>query len=119
MRIWRGKWISLGFLCGFLLLFSGSPALAVYVNALYKEHCIKCHGEEGKGDGPTMKKQKGKAIDWTDKAEMAKLADQDLFEIIWQGGKGVGKSKIMPGYKTKLTEEEAKALVPFSRSFAK
>ncbi len=119
MRSWWGRLIGLGFLLCLILPFSVSPALAVDANAIYKQHCLKCHGEEGKGDGETLKKVKGKAMDWTKKAEMEKLTDQYLFDIIWKGGAGVGKSKIMPAYKGKLTEEEAKELATFWRSFAK
>jgi mono/diheme cytochrome c family protein len=96
-----------------------SPAPAADVNALYKEHCLKCHGPEGKGDGESLKKVKGKAVDWTNKAEMSKLTDTELFDIIWQGGGGVGKSKIMPAYKGKLKEEEAKQLAAFVKTLAK
>ena len=107
MRSWWGRLIGLGFLLCSILPFSVSPALAADVNALYKQHCLKCHGKEGK------------AVDWTNKAEMRKLTDQFLFEIIWKGGEGVGKSESMPAYNEKLTEQEAKELAAFTRSFAK
>ena len=119
MRMGRGSVTLLGLLLGSLLALSASPAPAADVNELYKLHCLKCHGAEGKGDGESLKKVKGKAIDWTNKTEMAKLSNQDVFDIIWQGGGGVGKSKIMPVYKGKLKEEEAKELAIFVRSFAK
>lgn len=119
MRIWWGKLIGLGFSLCSILSFSVSPAVAEDASALYKQHCLKCHGAEGKGDGEALKKVKGKATDWTNKAEMAKLTDQYVFDIIWNGGGGVGKSKVMPAYKTKLKEEEAKQLATFVRSFAK
>ncbi len=119
MRSWWGRLIGLGFMLCSILPFSVSPSLAADVNALYKQHCQKCHGKEGKGDGEALKKIEGKAMDWTNKAEMRKLTDQLLFEIIWKGGEGVGKSETMPAYNEKLTEQEAKALAAFSRSFAK
>lgn len=115
-----GWLISLGgLLCSFLLSLSVSSAVAADVNELYKQHCVKCHGAEGKGDGEQLKKVKAKAVDWTNKAEMAKLTDQYLFDIIWSGGGAAGKSKVMPAYKAKLKEEEAKALATFARSFGK
>ncbi len=121
MRICWGKIIRLAsLLCSILLfLFSVSPAMAADVNALYKKRCLKCHGEGGQADGKILKKLKAKATDWTDKAEMEKLTDQYLFDIMWKGGKGVGKSKKMPAYKGKLSEEDVKGLVTFIRSFAK
>lgn len=119
MQIGRGKLIGLGFLLGSILPWSVSSAVAADVTALYKQHCLKCHGEKGKGDGESLKKVTAKATDWTDKAEMTKLTDQFLFDIIWSGGAGVGKSKVMPAYKAKLKEDEAKELATFVRSFAK
>jgi mono/diheme cytochrome c family protein len=92
---------------------------AADVNALYKDLCVKCHGPEGKGDGDALKRVKGKVLDWSNKAEMSKVTDTYLYDITWLGGAGVGKSKIMPAYKGKMTEEEAKQFVPFVRSFAK
>ena len=89
------------------------------MNELYKVCCAKWRGAEGKGDGETLTKLKRKCADWTDKTEMKGLTDQYLFDIVWQGGVGVGKSKIMPVYKAKLKGAEAKEFVPFVRSFAK
>jgi len=119
MRMRRGSVSLLGLFLGSALSLSASLAPAADVNELYKLHCVKCHGAEGKGDGESLKKVKGKAIDWTSKAEMAKLSNQDLLDIIWQGGGGVGKSKIMPAYKGKLKDDEAKELATFVRSFVK
>jgi mono/diheme cytochrome c family protein len=100
-------------------LLDASIGFAADANALYKDLCVKCHGPEGKGDGDALKRVKGKAVDWSNKTEMSKVTDTYLFDITWQGGAGVGKSKIMPSYKGKITEEEAKQFVPFVRSFAK
>ena len=80
----------------------------------------KCHGEQGKGDGPTTKTIKSmKMTDWTDHAAMAKYTDEDLFKIIKEGGAAANKSKIMPAYKGKLSDEEIRGLVGFIRSLAK
>lgn len=115
---WRTL-IGAAFVLASILAASAHPASAQDVGALYKQHCAKCHGPEGKGDGEQLKKVKGKAVDWTNKAEMGKLTDEYLLDIIWSGGGGVGKSKVMPAYKAKLKEDDAKALATFVRSFAK
>jgi len=119
MRSGWGKLIGGAFALASILAVSAYPAVAQEVSALYKQHCLKCHGPEGKGDGEQLKKVKGKAVDWTNKEEMGKLTDEYLLDIILKGGGGVGKSKIMPSYKAKLKEEEAKALAAFVRSVAK
>jgi mono/diheme cytochrome c family protein len=87
---------------------------------LYVKNCQQCHGEQGKGDGPTMKMVKTvKPTDWTNREQMAKYSDQDLYKITAEGGAAVGKSKLMPAYKGKLKEKEIWDLVAFIRSLAK
>lgn len=84
----------------------------------YSKECAKCHGDQGKGDGATLVKVKGKAMDWSNKAAMSKVSDQDLTKIIAEGGGGVGKSKLMPAYK-KMDEKSIKEMVSFIRSMGK
>lgn len=87
---------------------------------LHVKHCQRCHGEQGKGDGPAMKAVKTvKLADWTNPTEMAKYSDQDLYKITMEGGAAVGKSKLMPAYKGKLKEKEVWDLIAFIRSLAK
>ncbi len=87
---------------------------------LHVKHCQRCHGEQGKGDGPAMKAVKTvKIADWTNREEMAKYSDQDLYKITAEGGAALGKSKLMPAYKDKLKEKEIWDLVAFIRSLAK
>ena len=85
-----------------------------------EQKCARCHGDTGKGDGPTAEKLKGKIeiLDWTDKAAMSKLTDDFLAEITSKGGKAVGKSAIMPSYGTKLDNAQIQNLVTYIRSLA-
>ena len=48
---------------------------------VYTKNCQRCHGEHGKGDGPAGKLLKTKPADWTDKARMSKMTDNDLKAI--------------------------------------
>jgi mono/diheme cytochrome c family protein len=84
--------------------------------AVYKQHCLRCHGEQGKGDGPAARILKPKPHDLTDKQFMAKLSDEDLFKTIAKGGAAVGKAKTMPAYESKLKEKEINDVVAFVRS---
>jgi len=86
--------------------------------AIYKQHCLRCHGEQGKGDGPASKILNPKPHDLSDKPFMAKLSDEDLFKVIAKGGAAVGKAKTMPAYEGKLKEKEINDLVAFVRSLA-
>ncbi|MBI1745165.1 MAG: cytochrome c [Acidobacteria bacterium] len=86
---------------------------------IHNQYCAKCHGERGKGDGPTTKTlKKMKMTDWTNKPIMAKFTDDDLFKIVSEGGKAVGKSNLMPGFKAKLKEKDIRGQVTYIRSFS-
>ncbi|MBI1745164.1 MAG: cytochrome c [Acidobacteria bacterium] len=86
----------------------------------YKQHCVKCHGEQGKGDGPATKTIKAmKMADWSSKEAMDKFKDEDLTKIIKQGGAAVNKSKIMPAYKEKMQDGEIKDMLSYIHSLAK
>ena len=50
---------------------SGDVAAGLEV---HKKHCLRCHGESGKGDGPATKLMKVKPTDWTDKEKMSQIS---------------------------------------------
>ena len=82
----------------------------------WKEHCAKCHGEEGKGD-TKMGKKLGIA-DLTDAAVQAKFTDEQAFKAMKSGltdDKGKTTMKAAEG----LSDTELKALVPFMRAMKK
>jgi len=86
--------------------------------AVYEEHCLKCHGEKGKGDGATAKKLKMKLLDYSSSPEVAKATDEELIKITMQGGEAVGKSKLMPPYSDKLSAKQAADVIAYVRAFA-
>lgn len=103
-----------------LLVSAGVVMAADDGAAVYKKACVKCHGDEGKGDGPTAKMLKGQSMgDFSNKAAMSKVSDQDLAKVISEGGAAVGKSKIMPAHKDKLTDAEIKAVVSYIKTLQK
>ena len=65
---------------------AASKALAQDTQAgaqVYQDQkCARCHGDGGKGDGPTAEKLKGKVeiVDWTNKAVMSGLTDE-VFDL--------------------------------------
>lgn len=81
-----------------------------------EQKCDKCHGEGGAGDGATAAKLKMEIMNWTDKAAMAKLTDEELHAIIEKGGKAVGKSPKMPAYGNKLDTKAIDDIVAWIRS---
>lgn len=106
------------------LLGPAAPAQAADVAKGHKlnvEHCEKCHGKTGKGDGSMLKRIKADVtpVDWTNKPAMAKWSDADMTKIIKQGGGKAGKSKVMPSYGEKLSDADVANLVAYIRSLAK
>lgn len=78
---------------------------------VFKKNCEKCHGEQGKGNGPAARLLKIKPADWTDRARMSKLSENDLVSVVTKGGAAVGKSTVMPAFGDKLQAQEIRDVV--------
>ena len=70
--------------------------------ALFASNCAKCHGPEGKGDGPDSQS----AADLTDEYRTELNPEGVLFYKVWNG-----HSTDMPAFKSKLTKDEVWSLV--------
>ncbi len=77
---------------------------------LYQEHCLSCHGEVGKGDGPQAGGQKKKP------ADLQKLASEVknflFFMSISQW------DRRMPGWEEPFTSQEREELTAYIKTFA-
>lgn len=94
-----------------------SPASIANGETLYKRQCQTCHGATGVGDGPASKFLKGKLPNFTDKAVMAKMKDEEILETVTNGVKSeVGT---MPPFKAKMKPEEIQDVINFVHSLAK
>jgi cytochrome c6 len=91
-------------------------ALAADVKANWENHCVKCHGADGKGN-TRMGKQSG-VKDYTDAKVQAEMKDDTAVKIIKEGIVEKGKKKMDP-YGDKLNDEEIKALIAHMRTFKK
>ncbi len=91
----------------------------------FSDTCAKCHGPEGKGNGPKaaeLKDKDGKPVaigDLSDCAKMAKVTDDDMFKELKEGGAAVGKSKFMTPYGDAMEDDEIKAMVAYVRTLCK
>ena len=95
-------------------------AFAASAEANYKFYCSQCHGLEGKGDGPNAtKSQPVSPRNHTNTAEMKKLTDQDIVNVIKGGGAATGKSTMMPPFGKTLTDTEVAALKDYLRKLCK
>ena len=97
-------------------------AVAADVAATKKEFirfCSKCHGNEGKGDGPQADALTTKPRDFTDCARMKAISDDTIFTAIKEGGESVHLSKDMPAWKDGMDDDEIRDLAAYVRSFCK
>jgi mono/diheme cytochrome c family protein len=62
---------------------------------IYKEYCGQCHGFTGQGDGPAASDLEPKPAIHAN-IPFAQLPEDYLYNVIYYGGKGVGKSAMMP-----------------------
>ncbi|MDT7042378.1 c-type cytochrome [Candidatus Nitronereus thalassa] len=62
---------------------------------IYKEYCSQCHGATGKGDGPGASGLSPKPAIHANMA-FDKLPMEYLYNVIYHGGRSVGKSTSMP-----------------------
>jgi mono/diheme cytochrome c family protein len=86
---------------------------------LYAKHCGGCHGPLGKGDGPAAAALNPKPTNFTDKAYMAGLKNQYLFDLIQKGGAAVGKSPLMAPFGGTLKEGEIRDVIAYVKTLAK
>jgi mono/diheme cytochrome c family protein len=108
---------------GFLPLVS-IPAFAdesteAKVRDNYQSYCRKCHGDQGKGDGPGAAMLNPKPRDFADCANMQKRSDDELFKVISEGGESIGMSADMQPWGGTMSDDEIRQLIKFVRSFCK
>jgi mono/diheme cytochrome c family protein len=89
-----------------------TPQALDVARILYDDHCERCHGNNGRGDGADATKFSTSPRDLTDTSRMSEQSDGELFYKISEG------RKPMPEFKTKLTEEQRWQLVLLMRSMS-
>jgi len=105
-----------------LIVMAVRTTVAADVAATKKEFirfCSKCHGNEGKGDGPQADALTTKPRDFTDCARMKAITDDTIFTAIKEGGESVHLSKDMPAWKEGMDDDEIHDLVAYVRSLCK
>ena len=91
------------------------PADATSIAAgkdLYAKHCSECHGDSGKGDGPTADEYTPKPPDLTDADWKHGSTDGEIFVLIRDGSKNTA----MKAYGKKLSTHQLWDVVNFVRS---
>jgi cytochrome c553 len=104
------------YLFAFAFAALAAPAFSADVLTNWKEHCAKCHGDDGKGDTKTGKKLA--IADLTDAAVQAKFTDDAAAKAMKEGltdKAGKVTMKAVEG----LTADDMTALVKFVRTLKK
>ena len=92
------------------------PAEGASARDNYLFYCAQCHGTTGKGDGPNATPEMPVSPrDLTSPSEMRKLTDEDIMNVIREGGSATSKSTLMPPFGATLTETEITALKDYLR----
>ncbi len=92
--------------------------VAVRGEANYATYCSACHGPRGDGDGPMAALLDPKPTQHSDAALMSALSDEELFQVIKDGGPVVGKSPQMAAWGELLSDQNIRDLVDYVRSLA-
>ena len=80
---------------------------------IWKEQCVACHGESGKGDGPAGKSLNPPAADLSFIFKRPIAQDDFLFWTISEGGVKFGTA--MPAYKNILSEKQRWQVILYLR----
>jgi mono/diheme cytochrome c family protein len=93
---------------------AAAPDAMTKGKALFEKKCQRCHGKEGKGDGPDADSDMPPE-DLTDASRANRNPDGVMFYKVWNGR----KSPKMPAFKTELSKEEVWTVVTFAKSLRK
>jgi mono/diheme cytochrome c family protein len=102
-------------LTGSLVLASSFSVFGADGKALWDANCAQCHGKSGAGD--TKMGQQVGAMDLTDAKKQSSFTDAQATAAIKNGIKEGGKTK-MKAF-PKLSDEDVKALVAYTRTLKK
>ena len=84
---------------------------------LYQTNCARCHGREGRADGPDSKSMDVPVPDMSSAVFQDGRTDEQLHAVIELGGVQQGKSAMMPPWGELLSDAEIKAIVTLIRGF--
>ena len=89
--------------------------------SLFMKHCVTCHGNEGRGDGPSARlhaRRSGYAPRDLSREDLQQsLTDGEMFWKMTNGWRPGGKT-VMPGLGDEVSEEDRWRIVLYVRSLA-
>lgn len=87
-----------------------TPLTTADVAEIYSTNCARCHGAEGKGNGPDQKLLNITITDFTAPDYRERRTILELQSIIAEGGSGNGLSPMMPPWNRVLSKQEIESL---------
>jgi mono/diheme cytochrome c family protein len=109
----RLKLIAAGILA--TAFFTANAALAADGKALYEQHCVKCHGADGKGETKMGKKLNAK--DYSNAKTWEGLTDAKAIAAVKEGYKADGKVVMKPT--EGVSDDDAKAIIDYMKTLKK
>jgi mono/diheme cytochrome c family protein len=91
-----------------------TPELLQKGERLYRSKCQRCHGRDGRGDGPDADPEKP-AGNLTDRIRAAFNPDGIVFYKVWNGR----SSPKMPAFKSDISRDEVWTIVHYMKGFRK
>ena len=107
-------------LCKFHLSLAGAEALgnAEAGEIIYERLCVSCHGRDGRGSGRLSPELAVRSSNLADSPSGAHRSDQQLFDIIQQGGTVLGLSPLMKAFGNQLAPQEIWNVVAYVRTLS-
>jgi cytochrome c553 len=102
-------------LSGVLLICVSVTHASERAEDVYKTYCWQCHGMQGDGMGINIPDMSVQPRDHTDSVKMSARSDDELFKVIKEGGRSIGKSLLMPAWEGVLSDDEIQGLVRYLR----
>jgi mono/diheme cytochrome c family protein len=91
-----------------------TPEILQKGERLYRGKCQRCHGRDGRGDGPDADPEKP-AGNLTDRIRAAFNPDGVVFYKVWNGR----SSPKMPAFKSDISKEDVWTIVHYMKGFRK
>ncbi len=89
----------------------------VEASKIFITNCARCHGAEGKANGPDSEMLGVKIADFSQPSFQQSRSDEELGKIIKEGGAAANLSPMMPPWGTALEKAEIDALIQTIRDF--
>jgi mono/diheme cytochrome c family protein len=89
---------------------SGTPRVLKEGKSQYNQHCAKCHGKKGLGDGPDVDRKDRKSRPAN--LALSRNPEGVVFYKVWNGR----HDPRMPAFKSEMTREEVWQVVTFVKT---